>query len=82
LLEYLIPLLKVNGKAICYKSLNVENEIAMCDNAFKKLYCKLENKYDYNIEDNFRSIVIVKSIQECNKCYPRSGNKPKTKPLL
>jgi len=82
LLEYLIPLLKVNGKAICYKSLNVENEIAMCDNAFKKLYCKIENKYDYNIEDNFRSIVIVKSIQECNKCYPRSGNKPKTKPLL
>lgn len=82
LLEYLIPLLKVNGKAICYKSLNVENEILMCENAFKKLYCKLDNKFDYMLEDNFRSILIVKSLKECNKCYPRGGNKPKTKPLI
>lgn len=81
LLEYLVPLLKCGGEAICYKSLNVDNELDMAKNAFSKLNCCLEDKFDYNLEDNFRSILIVKSLKECNKCYPRSGNKPKTKPL-
>ena len=81
LLEYLVPLLKVNGKAVCYKSTNVDNEINLSENAFKKLYCEIEEKFDYSIEDNFRSIVIVKSFKECNKCFPRGGNKPKIKPL-
>lgn len=81
LLEYLVPLLKTGGKAICYKSLNVENEIEQSKNAFYKLDCKLIDKFDYNIQDNFRSIIVVKSLKECNKIYPRGGNKPKTKPL-
>lgn len=81
LLEYLVPLLKPHGKAICYKSLNVDNELSLCDNAFKKLSCKLTDKVDYNLEDNFRSIIIVESLEKCNKCYPRSGNKPKNNPL-
>ena len=81
LLEYLIPLVKVGGSAVCYKSLNIDNELNLCENAFKKLYCELDNKFDYNIDGNFRSIVTIKSYKECNKCYPRSGNKPKLKPL-
>ena len=81
LLEYLIPLVKVGGGAVCYKSLNIDNELNLCKNAFKKLYCELDKKYDYNIDGNFRSIVTIKSYKECNKCYPRSGNKPKLKPL-
>lgn len=81
LLEYLVPLLKKGGKAICYKSLNADNELLMCDNAFKKLNCKLYEKYYYTLQNNFRSIVIVNSNDICNKCYPRSGNKPKLKPL-
>ena len=81
LLEYLIPLVKVGGSAVCYKSLNIDNELNLCKNAFKKLYCELDKKYDYNIDGNFRSIVTIKSYKECNKCYPRSGNKQKLKPL-
>lgn len=81
LLEYLVPLLKVGGTAICYKSLNIENELSISKNAFLKLNCVLEEKCDYNLEDNFRSLVIIKSIANCPKIYPRSGNKPKTKPL-
>lgn len=81
LLEYLIPLVKVGGKAVCFKALNVENEIIDAQNAIKKLNAQIEQKYDYQLNDNFRSIVVVKAIKECNKCYPRSGNKPKSNPL-
>lgn len=81
LLEYLVPLLKVNGKAVCYKSINVDTEINSCNNAFIKLNCKIIDKFNYDLEDNFRNIIVVQSLANCNKCYPRSGNKPKTNPL-
>lgn len=81
LLEYLIPLVNNGGKAVCYKSLNVQNELELSNNAFSKLNCKMDDKFDYNLEDNFRSIIIVKSLGICNKTYPRGGNKPKTNPL-
>lgn len=82
LLEYLVPLLKVNGLALCYKSLNVDEEILTSEKALKILNAKIVDKFDYQLNDNFRSIVVVKSLKECNKCYPRGGNKPKDKPLL
>lgn len=81
LLEYLIPLVKKGGKAICYKSTNIDNELLISNNAFNKLKCSLEEKFDYFLEDNFRSLVVIKSLDLCPSIYPRGGNKPKIKPL-
>ena len=61
LLEYLIPLVKVGGSAVCYKSLNIDNELNLCENAFKKLYWEIDIKFYYNIYGNFRIIVTIKS---------------------
>lgn len=81
LLEYLVPLLKVGGKAVCYKSIGVDEEILASKNAFSLLNCELASRQDYELSDNQRSLIVVKSNALCNKCYPRGGNKPKLKPL-
>lgn len=81
LLEYLIPLLNVGGRAVCYKSINIDNELFISKNALLKLKCNLDEKFDYNLNDNFRSLVVFKSMEKCPSIYPRGANKPKTKPL-
>lgn len=83
LLEYLIPLVKVNGRAICYKSLNIDNELEEAKNALKELKCKVIQKEDYIIDntDLHRSLVVVSPFEKCKNTYPRGKNKPKTNPL-
>lgn len=83
LLEYLVPLVKVDGKCVCYKSTNIDNELSVCSNAFSKLKCSLLERVDYNILDTdySRSIVTIKVIDKCSLTYPRGKNKPKTNPL-
>ena len=41
LLEYCIPFLKIGGKCVLYKGINYQEEIQQCDNALKKLNCRI-----------------------------------------
>ena len=82
LLEYTIPLLKINGKLIAYKGSNIDEEINESKAASKILNCKLINKYELNLpNDDYRCLVEYKKFNNCPNKYPRSGNKPRLNPI-
>ncbi len=80
LLEYSIPILKVNGLFLPMKA-NLDNE--KYDNALKKLNCTLEKTEQFllPIENSNRSILLIKKQNETNMKYPRRFNLIKTNPL-
>ena len=80
LLEYSIPILKVNGLFLPMKA-NLDNE--KYDNALKKLNCTLEKTEQFllPIENSNRSILLIKKQNGTNLKYPRRFNLIKTNPL-
>lgn len=85
LIEYSIPLLKIDGKALLMKGPGLKEELLASKNAFLKLDCVLlkEIKYNIKIGDElfFRTIAVIKKINKTDKKYPRSYSKIKKLPL-
>lgn len=81
LLEYALPLLKVGGKCIFYKSQKVEEEIAQSQNALSVLGGKIQDVLEFDLCGNKRYIVVVQKILSTPTKYPRGQNKPRLMPL-
>lgn len=81
LVEYLLPLVKIGGKAILYKSGEIDEELRDAEYAIKTLGGKIEKIDKYEFCSISRTIVVISKIKPTPKAYPRSGNKPKTQPL-
>ena len=75
LLEYGVPLVKVNGKFIAMKA-NVEEEEKNIDNYLEKLNIKEEKKLIFKlpIEGSLRTLIKYLKTKETNKKYPRRYN--------
>ena len=82
--EYCLPLVKVGGIMIAYKSLKAEEEIAQSQKAITTLGGKIVNIQNVFIKEieSIRVNVIIKKIHSTPEKYPRSSNKPKTSPIL
>ncbi len=83
LLEYLLPLVKVGGECLIYKSQKLPEELQISQNALEILGGKVDKTLKFNI-DEFemeRNILIVKKVSSTPPKYPRDKNKPKTQPL-
>jgi len=82
LLEYAIPMTKINGYFIPLKA-NMEEELNEISNALKELNVILENKIEFElpIEKSKRSIIKFKKIYKKKKKYPRKYNEIKNKRL-
>ena len=82
LLEYTMPLLKVNGLLISHKGSNINEEIDEAKAASNILNCKINNKYELELPNgDYRCIIeYIKTAKTPNK-YPRSGNKPRLNPI-
>jgi len=84
LLEYMLPFTAINGKCICMKASNIEEELKEAEKAIKILGGKIE-KIDKillpksNIE---RTIIIIKKIKETPKKYPRKAGTPTKEPIM
>ena len=72
LLEYGIPLVKVDGYFIAMKS-NTENEEINIDNYYKKLYIVEEKRIIFNlpIEESLRTLIKYKKNEKTKTIYPR-----------
>ncbi len=83
LAEYCLPLVKVGGSFIAYKSGDIEQEVEESTNAIKLLGGEIIEIKKFNLPNNTggRSLVIIKKIKNTNKKYPRNKNLPKLKPL-
>ena len=83
LCEYCIPFLKKGGYFFPYKSIKGKEELNHSSNSMNVLGCKLENTYEYQLEDGKGERVIF-SIKKCldtpNK-YPRKAGIPSKNPL-
>jgi len=82
LLEYSIPLVKVNGTYIAMKS-DITNEITGISNYEKKLDIKQINKVQFNlpIENSLRTLISYEKLKTTNHIYPRKYNEIKKKEL-
>ena len=79
--EYSLPFLKINGKAILYKSDDIDEELKESIKGISLLGGKIEKIEEVYFEDFSRKIVFIDKINNTPKKYPRSGNKPRTNPL-
>lgn len=82
LAEYMLPFVKVGGKAIAYKSCDVEEELKQAEKAIEVLGGEkaqiIKMKLTEEIE---RSIVLITKKKNTPSKYPRAGNKPRTNPI-
>lgn len=82
LIEYSAPLLKTGGKLIAYKGEKAGEEIENAKNALKELKCQISEVKEYKIDGlKARYLVIIEKMGFTPEIYPRSGNKPRKKPL-
>ena len=84
LCEYSLPLAKVGGKIIAYKSQKAEEEIIESKNVLNILGGKVSELQTVLIKeiDSIRINVVIEKIKPSPKEYPRGKNLPKLKPIL
>lgn len=80
--EYMLPFVKIGGKAICMKGPNIEEELQTSRNAIKLLGGEIKaiNKLFINGEIE-RNIIVINKKRNTNKKYPRSQGKPAKEPI-
>ena len=82
LAEYLLPLVKVGGIALVYKSAKLEEELACAQKAIKVLGGRVEDIKSFVLEGEIdRKILIICKIAHTPPSYPRGQNKPKMHPI-
>lgn len=83
LLEYMLPYTKIDGKCLCMKGPNIEEEIKEAEKALKILGGEIEKIEkiilpDSNIE---RNIIIIRKKSPTPLKYPRKAGMPTKEPL-
>lgn len=81
--EYLMPFVKLNGKCIFMKTIEVEEELEKAKKAIKTLGGKIErvDKFEIPESDLGRSIIIVKKEKITPSKFPRKPGTPAKEPL-
>lgn len=82
LCEYMLPLVKVGGKVVCYKGSNLQ-EVENAKNALEILGGEIETIFNYNLPFDMgeRNIVVIKKVKNTPPKYPRGQGKERSKPL-
>ena len=79
--EYMLPFVKIGGKALCMKGPNIEQELEDAKKAIQVLGGEIEKIEKFNIDDFERNIIIIKKVKNTNKKYPRGQGKPAKEPI-
>lgn len=81
--EYCLPLVKVNGYFISYKSGDIKDEINQSGKAINKLGGYLDEPVLFSLPDTdiSRSFLIIKKEKSTPKAYPRKAGTPSKEPL-
>lgn len=82
LLEYSIPMLKINGSFLAMKA-NVDRELEESQNAMKILKCTLEKKIKFELpkEQSSRTLLKINKLKLFSGKYPRKYSEIKKKRL-
>lgn len=81
--EYLIPLVKVNGKCICMKASEVEEEIEKAKKAINILGGTINKIEKFNLpkSDIGRTTIIINKEKNTPNRYPRKPGTPSKEPI-
>ena len=81
--EYMIPLVKINGRCICMKGKEIKEELKDSLNAIKVLGGKVENVEEFELADNDinRSIIYILKEKDTPNKYPRKTGTPSKDPI-
>ena len=81
--EYLLPLIKINGKAISMKAGNASQEIEDAKKAIKTLGGNINNIEEFKLpqSDISRTIIIIDKISGTPGKYPRKPGTPAKEPI-
>ena len=81
--EYLIPLVKLNGKCICMKGSNADEEISSARKAINILGGKVNKIDKFNLPqtDMERAIIIIDKTRNTPNKYPRKAGIPLKNPI-
>ena len=81
--EYCLPLVKIGGYFISFKSGDINNEIELSGKAINKLGGKLEKPIFFSLPDTdiSRSFLIIDKEKNTPKVYPRKAGTPSKEPL-
>lgn len=84
LLEYLLPFVKLGGKCICMKGMNIEEEVNNSKKVLKELGGEIEEvkKLQLPNTDATRNIIIVRKIANTPKKYPRKAGTATKNPIM
>lgn len=83
LLEYALPVLKVNGLFLAPKGLQAEEELSESQKALKILGGKLERIEHFKLGEGaeHRAVILIRKTQETPSLYPRQAGTPSKKPI-
>lgn len=81
--EYLLPFIKIDGKMICMKGSNLEEELKNAEYAIKELGGEFVLKDEFELPDSDikRNIIIVEKVKYTPKIYPRKAGLPSKEPI-
>lgn len=80
--EYMLPFVKVGGKAICMKGPNFTEELEESKKAIKILGGKIEKIETIKIDNEFeRNIIVIRKEKNTPKQFPRGKGKPLKEPI-
>ena len=81
--EYLIPLVKIGGRAICMKGSEIEKELDEAKSAINILGGEIEkiDKFYLPNSDIQRNVVVIRKIRATPKKYPRKPGTPSKDPI-
>lgn len=81
--EYMLPFLKIGGKAICMKGPNYEEELRNAEKAISILGGKIDSVKNLIISGEIeRNIITISKIKNTPSKYPRGQGKPLKEPLI
>ena len=84
LVELAAPFAKVGGRIVCWKSMNIEQELQESLLARAELSCHLVQTYPYDLPEDWgkRQLLMFEKTFKTAKKYPRDIGIPKKNPLL
>ena len=82
--EYLIPLVKINGKCIYMKGPDTNEELKNGKKAISVLGGNIVNKEEFGLpySDIKRTIIIIEKVKNTPTKYPRKAGTPSKEPII
>ena len=81
--EYMLPMVALEGKAICMKGSEISDEISKSKNSIKVLGGEIAKIEEFTLPktDNKRNLILIKKERQTPGKYPRKPGIPSKEPL-